>query len=524
MTSKLNIVLLSVLAAVGCSSPKSPAGWSCDCDEDSVLKRYHGPTFEVSSWKGEVSYHKIHDKFAGEVFEYVQEGGSSKDGVTVEVMSVAPLMYNNFPGSDHLSHRYDIVYGCYNMVYGNVMGCFPKKVCKVTVAKDAKAGKVQFGPMTVRVVDRVLPPPAEWKYFLDLWQHPWAVSRYFDVEPFSDEHFERMTPVYKTLAECGVKALTVTLLDYPWNHQCYDAYESMIGRVKNDDGSWTFDYTIFDKYVEFGRKCGIGPDIACYTMCPWGYVVRWQDSKGNTKSATALPGGEVFNDYWGAFLVDFKKHLIEKGWFNDAYIAMDERAPKDVAIIAKFIQEKSPGMKIAMAGNRKPSDFNGIVIDNYSQYLSYITPEFLSEIPDRRKNGWKTTLYVCCGPELPNTFMSSADNEAFWLGVYPQLCGLDGFLRWAANSWPHDPYADASFGDWKAGDTYLVYPEGEYSARLLSLRAGIIVAEKLRILKEAGIGEKEHKEFFDKYHHSKAMKQGFNFDACRRTLEWFVNR
>lgn len=517
MMSKLNIVLLSVLAAVGCSSPKAPAGCSCDCDEASVLKRYHGPTFEVSSWKGEVSYHKIHDKFAGEVSEYVQKGCSSKDGVTVEVMSVAPLMYNNFPGSDHLSRRYDIV-------YGNARGCFPKKVCKVTVDKDAKAGKVQFGPMTVRVVDRVLPPPAEWKYFLDLWQHPWAVSRYFGVEPFSDEHFEKMAPVYKTLAECGVKALTVTLLDYAWNHQCYDAYGTMIGRVKNDDGSWSFDYTIFDKYVEFGRRCGIGPDIACYTMCPWGYVVRWQDAEGNTKSATALPGSEIFNDYWGAFLVDFKKHLIEKGWFNDAYIAMDERAPKDVAIIAKFIREKAPGMKIAMAGNRKPSDFNGIVIDNYSQYLSYITPEFLSEIPDRRKNGWKTTLYVCCGPERPNTFMSSADNEAFWLGVYPQLCGLDGFLRWAANSWPKDPYVDASFGDWKAGDTYLVYPEGEYSARLLSLRSGVVAAEKLRILKESGAGEKKLKEFSANFHHSKAERKDFDFTSCRSAIENFVNR
>jgi hypothetical protein len=298
----------------------------------------------------------------------------------------------------------------------------------------------------------------------------------------------------------------------------------MIGRVKNDDGSWSFDYTIFDKYVEFGRRCGIGPDIACYTMCPWGYVVRWQDAEGNTKSATALPGSEIFNDYWGAFLVDFKKHLIEKGWFNDAYIAMDERAPKDVAIIAKFIREKAPGMKIAMAGNRKPSDFNGIVIDNYSQYLPYITPEFLSEIPDRRKNGWKTTLYVCCGPERPNTFMSSADNEAFWLGVYPQLCGLDGFLRWAANSWPKDPYVDASFGEWKAGDTYFVYPNGEYSSRLLSLRSGVVAAEKLRILKESGAGEKKLKEFSANFHHSKAAQKDFDFTSCRSAIENFVNR
>ena len=518
MINKISFVLLSVLAVVGCNSPKATARCDCACDKTPPkLKQYHGPTFEVSSWRGEVSYHKIHDKFAGELRSYFENRAPFKDGVFIDFKTVSPVEYNNNPGSNHLSVRYD----CVDDVDDETI-----KICRVVVTKDAKPGKVQFGPMTVRVVDRVLPPPAEWKYFLDLWQHPWAVSRYFNVEPFCDEHFEKMTPVYKTLAECGVKALTVTLLDYPWNHQCYDAYESMIGRVKNDDGSWSFDYTIFDKYVEFGRKCGIGPDIACYTMCPWGYVVRWQDSKGNTKSATALPGSEVFNDYWGAFLVDFKKHLIEKGWFNDTYIAMDERTPKDVSIIANFIQEKAPGMKIAMAGNRMPSDFKGIVIDNYSQGLrhDYLSPEFLAEAVQRREKGWKTTLYVCCHPDRPNTFMSSADNEAFWLGMYPQISGLDGFLRWAANSWPHNPYADASFGDWKAGDTYLVYPHGEYSARLLSLRAGIVVAEKLRILKESGIGEKEHKEFFDKYHHSKAMEQGFNFDACRRTLEWFVNR
>ncbi len=515
MMSKLNIVLLSALVAVGCGSPKVPAGGSCDYNKTPALKPYHGPTFEVSSWKGEVSYREIPDEFAGEMSGYLKGGVLVKDGVSIDFKSVGPVRYNNYPGSDHLSTRYDLV--CDD-------DTIPVKFCRISVEKNAKPGKVQFGPMTVRVVDRVLPPPAEWNYFLDLWQHPWAVSRYFDVEPFSDEHFEKMTPVYKTLAECGVKALTVTLLDYPWNHQCYDAYESMISRVKNDDGSWSFDYTIFDKYVEFGRKCGIGPDIACYTMCPWGYVVRWQDLKGNTKSATALPGSEIFNDYWGAFLVDFKKHLIEKGWFNDTYIAMDERTPKDVSIIAKFIQEKAPGMKIAMAGNRKPSDFKGIVIDNYSQLLSYVTPEFIAETAQRREKGWKTTLYVCCHPERPNTFMSSADNEAFWLGMYPRVCGLDGFLRWAANSWPHNPYVDASFGGWKAGDTYLVYPRGEYSSRLLSLRAGIVVAEKLRILKESGIGEKERKEFFDKYHHSKAAQKGFDFDACRRTLEWFVNR
>ena len=515
MIKKISIVLLSALAAVGCNSPMASSKCVRDCDKASSLKAYYGPTFEVASWKGEVSYQMIPDNFACEMKKYFGGFTFVKDGISVELKTIRPIKYNNFAGSDHLSMRYDLVTND---------SCAPVKICKLTVSKDAKAGKVQLGPMTVKVVDRVLPPASQWKYFLDLWQHPWAVSRFFNVEPFGDEHFKKMEPVYNTLAECGVKALTVTLLDYAWNHQCYDAYGTMIERVKNDDGSWSFDYTIFDKYVEFGRKCGIGPDIACYTMCPWGNVVRWKDSKGNTKSAKAAPGSDMFYDYWGAFLVDFKKHLIEKGWFKDTYIAMDERAPKDVAIIADFIQKKAPGMKIAMAGNRKPSEFKGIVIDNYCQYLYYLTPEFLTETDDRRKKGYKTTFYVCCGPERPNTFMCSIDNEAFWLGMYPQLSGLDGFLRWAANSWPHNPYVDASFGPWRAGDTYLVYPNGEYSSRLLSLRSGVVVAEKLRILKEAGIGDKELKTFAEKYHFTKAGKKDFNFEACRKALEKFVNR
>ncbi len=150
-------------------------------------------------------------------------------------------------------------------------------VARITAAADAKPGIYNFGPLKVTVLNRVLPPAKDWKYFLDLWQHPWAVSRYFNVEPFSKEHYAKMEPIYRTLAECGCKALTTTLLDLPWNHQCYDGYYSMIGRVKKADGSWVFDYKLFDEYVEFGRKCGLGPDIACYTMCPWKYMATWKE-------------------------------------------------------------------------------------------------------------------------------------------------------------------------------------------------------------------------------------------------------
>ena len=400
--------------------------------------------------------------------------------------------------------------------------------------------------LNVKIVDRVLPPAKEWKYFLDLWQHPWAVSRYFGVEPFSKEHYAKMEPVWRALAESGCKALTVTLLELPWNNQCYDAYHSMIGRVKKADGTWAFDYRLFDEYVAFGRKCGLGPDIACYTMCPWGYMVSWKEEKGGQsveRREKYLPGTPEFEDYWGDFLVDFERHLKEKGWFADMYIAMDERAPEDVRKIVDFIQKKSPGMKVAMAGNRSPAEFSGMKIDNYCQGLIHLRkhPQMLDDLEPRRRAGCKTTFYVCATAMHPNTFMDSPYDEGFWLGAYPAMVGFDGFLRWAANSWPKDPYDDASFKTirkgnlhWRPGDTFFVYPNGELSARMIALRSGVVAAEKMRILREEGNGKREKgsaaddieaaiKRIAAPYGYKAAVRGEIDFAAFRRDVEKFVN-
>jgi hypothetical protein len=193
-------------------------------------------------------------------------------------------------------------------------------------------------------------------------------------------------------------------------------------------------------------------------MCPWGYVVRYTGPDGKTVKVKALPGTPEFDGFWCPFLKDFAQHLKDKGWFKDTFIAMDERSPEDVLYIANFVQKHAPGMRISMAGNRKPSDFKGIVIDSYSQSLGHVTADFLAECPERRAKGFITTHYVCCGPRYPNTFMDSAPGEAFWNGAYPGFVGLDGFLRWAWNSWGEDAMKDATYWNWLAGDTFLVYP------------------------------------------------------------------
>ena len=507
--------------------------------------------FGASVWRGETAYVEIPEAFQTKASALAAQ--PAKDGVSLTLLRFDEVKYDimselkkNKKNRDYreILGKASVADICREWKPGDVA---KPTMIKVVASPDAKPGKCIFeiepsdenGDLfMLTVVDRVLPPAKDWKYFLDLWQHPWAVSRYFNVEPFSKEHFAKMEPIWRALADCGCKALTVTLLDLPWNHQCYDGYSTMIGRVKKSDGTWEFDYKIFDEYVEFGRRCGVGPDIACYSMCPWGYRVTWKDAEGNDHREKFLPGTPEFEEYWGPFLVDFAAHLKAKGWFEDAYIAMDERSPDDVREIVTLIQAKAPGLKVSACGKTKPSAFEGIQIENFCLGLIHLRSNFLPELQPRREKGFKTTFYVCGSAKTPNNFMFSHPDEGYWLGAYSMMIGFDGFLRWAANSWPKDPYDDASYKTescWVPGDVYLIYPGGELSARLIALRAGVVAAEKMRILKELGMvngqrADEAIKRLAAPYGFRSAVRGFRNTEPCkvdfsefRRRVEEFVN-
>ena len=464
-------------------------------------------TFELTAWRGETVAARVPD-FA--------ELGKAPDGIKVRFGVLKSVKYA--PTVESLQ-RLEV----YDRVKWNSDDDGPR-VVEVSVPADAKPGVYSCGMMNIRVVDRVLPPAKEWKYFLDLWQHPWAVSRYHEVKPFSKKHYAKMRPVYELLASAGQKTITTTILPEAWDHQCYDAYGTMIGRVKREDGTWQFDYSVFDEYVEFCRGCGLGPAICCYTLCPWGYVVRWQNAKGETESCVAKPGTKEFEDYWGVFLQAFATHLKQKGWFEQTYISMDERSIEDVKLIGEFVQKHAPGLRISMAGNQLPSQY-GVTIDDFCMILSdKINADYLKEAAERRAKGMVTTYYVCCWPLYPNTFMSSGPGEAFWLGAYPAMIGLDGFLRWAWNSWPKDPKEDATYWAWTAGDTFLCYPDGEPSWRFMELRNGIAAAEKVRLLKEQGLFKEELAKVAALYKQDEATANKSNFAKIRQATLDVVNK
>ena len=481
---------------------------------------------DVSAWRGETLFVTFKHVNGGEssvpykpAFEELPAGFTGRIGLA------RPIKFEREPNSGEFITADDrVLWGAEEPYLAS--GKARTVAFEVKVSADARPGQYHFRaggePVNLRVVNRVLPEPKDWKYYLDLWQHPWAVSRWENVKPFSKEHYAAMKPHWEMLASAGQKVITATITKLPWNHQCFDGYDTMVRHIRTKDG-WTFDYSVFDEYVAFCQSCGLGPDISCYTMCPWKYYVYGEDEKGNELKILAKPGSKEFEDFWKPFLIDFKKHLQEKGWFDRTAISMDERAPEDMRIISKFIKEYS-GLKIATAGNFDPTKFPEIDLYSYAPVVDTVTGEFLKNNAARIKDPKKiTTYYVCCVPYKPNTFMESKPAEAFWCGFFPAAKGLGGFLRWAYNSWPYDPRHDASFGNWRAGDTFFVYPDGDPSVRFLELRNGIQAAEKFRILRESGEDPAPLNALAAKYDYWQARKEAADLAPLKAETLSVVN-
>ena len=344
-------------------------------------------------------------------------------------------------------------------------------------------GKKSRYKYSIKVLDRTLPLPAEWKFHLDLWQNPYAIARVHKVEPWSDEHFKAMRPYMLKLASAGQKAITATLIDRPWDGQTYDPFGSMVTWVRKADGSWWYDFTIFDRWVEFMMDCGISKEITCFSMIPWKLSFRYYDQATHShKYINCAPGDEAYARFWGGMLSAFAAHLKEKGWFEKTFISMDERSLQQMQAAIKVINEYAPGMKISMAGNYHPEiepDIFDYCLDIFA-YGAY-TPELLAS---RRAQGKVSTYYTCCSAEFPNLFTFNAPADAEFIALEALAKGLDGYLRWAYNSWTVTPEEDSRFTAWPAGDTYVVYPFSISSVRWERLVQGIQQFEKYKILLE----------------------------------------
>lgn len=368
-------------------------------------------------------------------------------------------------------------------------------------------------PFTLSVKDYIMPLPRDYRFYLDLWQHSSNIARKHDVLLWSDEHFRVLENYAASLAELGQKAVTVVATEIPWCGQsCFMATRNpsnlfeyaMIRTVREADGSFQYDYTPMERYIELCFQKGIDREIEVFglvnvwakegtpyeTLCPDypdNLRIRYLD-RADGCYKYMREAGQIED-----FIRSLERYFIHKGLMEKVRVVADE--PGDMV---KYRRSLEKIREIAPAFQFKTAINHAEFIGEFGQEISDFVPflQCMCSEWDRLKEyrekltGKRFLYYLCCSPFHFNNFIHSPLLESRFIPIFAAYTGFDGFLRWNYTVWPEEPRREIRYGDFSAGDLNHVYP-GRNGAPLLTLRykllkRGIEDFELIVRLKEKG--------------------------------------
>lgn len=364
---------------------------------------------------------------------------------------------------------------------------------------------------TLNVLNLVQPDPESNGVQLELWQYPYSAQRYYsgktsaeyfgtDVTDLYSLHFnDRLESELKSQVQlyrqAGGKAITTTIVEDPWNSQTPDPYPSMVKWEKTADGTFRYDYTDFDKWVQFNFDQGINGQIKSFSMLCWGNRITYYDQASRSvKTEAPQTNSAEWKKLWTAFLKDYVRHLDEKGWFDITYMSMDERSYDEVKAAVNLIKSvrdaNGKSLKISLAAYNYDAKPLFDSIDDLSLAIGLGGNGAADIAAERSQKGLKTTLYTC---GAQNSAIANEPGESAYSIWYTYKCKTDGFLRWALDAFNENPLESSYNKLFAAGDIYLIYPDDKdaqnpvarSSPRFEKIAEGIRDISKLKYLRAA---------------------------------------
>lgn len=102
----------------------------------------------------------------------------------------------------------------------------------------------------LEVIDCTLPGSQNQRTWIELIQAPEVLSLEYDVELWSDRHFELIAKSFRLLRDSGTRILYVPAIA----HTNLGSRESMIRWIRKADGSYDWDFSVMDRYLELAAK------------------------------------------------------------------------------------------------------------------------------------------------------------------------------------------------------------------------------------------------------------------------------
>ena len=390
-------------------------------------------------------------------------------------------------------------------------------------------GEERTADFTLNVLDAVLPKQ---ETVVTEWFHTDCIANYYNLETFSETHWDYIEKFMKTAVKNGINAILTPVFTPPLDTavggerrttQLVDVTErtDILG-----NSVWEFGFDKVERWVETGRRAGVQYFEISHLYTQWGVAhapkIMGTDRCGNYRRLFGWETDSLspeYKNFLRAFLTAFLAKMKELGADKQCFFHISDEpgtAHLDAYRNAKAqIEDILEGYPIMDALSNFEFYQTGAV-DHPIPSNNHIEPFLEAGIPGL----W---TYYCCSQHslVSNRFIAMPMQRGRVIGMQMYKYNIAGFLQWGYNFYNSchstrtvNPY-EVTDGDYwvPAGDTFSVYPgENGEALESLHLKSFTMALTDMRAMKAAeakagreavmAILEREGEITFKQYPHS----------------------
>ena len=402
--------------------------------------------------------------------------------------------------------------------------CVGETELKIEMVNEAGEVKT-VDTLTVDLVNATLP---EQELILTQWFHCDSLAHYYDVEVWSEKHWQIVENFARAAHRNGINLLLTPTFTPPLDTKVGgERLTNQLVGVTVENGEYSFNFDLVDRWVDMCDRIGIKYLEIAHLFTQWGAkhapkVMATVD--GEYKKIFGWETDATSPEYVGflrTFIPAFLEHMKKNGNDKRCFFHISDEPQMDhiesYRAAKSSVEDLLKGYVIMDA--LSDYDFWQLgIVDLPIPCNDHIKPFIENKVP----NLW---TYYCCGQRVnvSNRLIAMPSWRNRSIGMQMYKYDIVGFLQWGFNFYNNqfsvdqiEPYTDLSGEHWvPAGDTFSVYP-GLRGQAIDSLRI-VVFFHALQDMRAMKLCEKLYSKEEVVAEIEKIMGEELRFDVCAKS-------
>ncbi|MEZ0537707.1 DUF4091 domain-containing protein [Caldicellulosiruptoraceae bacterium PP1] len=339
----------------------------------------------------------------------------------------------------------------------------------------------------LEIIDKILP---EQKIIHTEWFYLDCLATWYNVDIFSEEHFEIIEKYIECYVEHGMNMILTPLFTPPLETEIgHERPTVQLVKIKKIGNQYIFNFSLLEKWINLCREKGIKYFEFSHLFTQWGakhapkIIAEVNGKEEKIFGWETDANSNEYSQFLGQFLDELSKFIYAHNLENSVYFHISDEPG------LYNINEYENARKLI--NSRFP------IIEALSDYEFYkkglvdipvVSTEHINKfIENNVENIW--AYYCCCEyKKLSNRFFNMPSLRTRILGFQLYKYGIKGFLHWGFNHWYSqkslyeiDPFKVTDAGlAFPSGDAFLVYPGANKPIGSIRLKIMLEVMQDIR--------------------------------------------